>query len=235
MKKHIINAENFDSCRKLSRHLNDLKMETKAEVKDRMVVCKFDDCETINIEEFFSVPKIWTLLKGELHFIMRDMEGKTIVFLKITVDNSGFIFPKGCLDSLFYTIEARCVGETELCYIPEQLSIRMYNECPSVRKWQTQCSMKIVSKLLELINDLSFLSLKERLRKKLCEYCLLNQTDIIPLTHEQLADELASSREVISRLLKKLEEENIIKIKRKSIQMLAYNNDNVKDLVWMVS
>lgn len=167
---------------------------------------------------------------------MRDIEGKTIVFLKITDKNSGFIFPKGCLDSLFYTIEAVCVGETELCYIPEQLSMRMYNESPNIRKWQTQCSMNIISKLLELINDLSFLSLKERLKKKLSEYCILYDTDTVALTHEQLAEELASSREVISRLLKKLEEENIIKIKRKCIQMVDYKKSgNAKDLVWMVS
>ena len=70
------------------------------------MLCKFQDSEDIDMDEFFGGKKIWTLLKGEIHLVMRDVEGKTIVLLKITAENSGFILPKGCLDSLIYSIEA---------------------------------------------------------------------------------------------------------------------------------
>lgn len=222
MEKSTLNSDNYLNYEKSwgGGDLNDLKSSTKSQIQGKMMLCKFEDSENIDMDEFFGGKKIWTLLKGEIHLVMRDVEGKTIVLLKITSENSGFILPEGCLDSLVYSIEAVCVGKTELCYIPDRLSMQIYDECASVRKWQYQCYMNMVAKLLELINDLSFLSLKERLKKKLFEYCFLYKTNTIPVTHERLADELASSREVISRLLKKLEDENVIKIKRKSIQIL---------------
>lgn len=228
MEKSILNSDSYLNCKKSWGGLNNLKSSTKEQIKNKIVLCKFQDSEDIDMDEFFGGKKIWTLLKGEIHLVMRDVEGKTIVLLKITAENSGFILPKGCLDSLIYSIEAICVGKTELCYIPDRLSMQIYDECASMRKWQYHCYMEMVGKLLELINDLSFLSLKERLKKKLFEYCILYKTDTIPVTHERLAEELASSREVISRLLKKLEEEKVIKIKRKSIQLLDIKSTDSK-------
>lgn len=219
MKKWILNLENSRKIWK--NHWEEWDLSKKAKEQDGTVLCRFEDAEDVDMEDLFSGRKIWALLRGELHLIMRDEEGKTIVLMKITADNSGFLFPTDCLDSLVYSIEAVSVGETELCYIPESLSLRIYEECVSVRRWQLQSYMKVFNKLLELINDLSFLSLKERLKKKLYEYCRLYRTDTIPVTHERLANELATSREVISRLLKKLEMEEVIKIKRKSIQILG--------------
>lgn len=155
---------------------------------------------------------------------MRDEEGRTIVLLKITGEHSQFAIPTECLSSLIYSVEIICSGKTELCYIPENLSQQIFNESSSVRDWKVQCYIRTYAKLLEVINDLTFLSLKERLHKKLLEYCTLEQDEVIQVTHEQLAEELATSREVISRLLKKMEAEESIRIKRKSIQVLGWRN-----------
>ena len=211
--------------------LESLKVQMKAEIREKAVLCRFEDSESVDAEEILSGRKIWALLKGELHLIMRDEEGRTIVLQKILPEHSGFTLPALCLDSHEYSIEVVCVGETELYYIPEQLSARMYSECADVRKWQEQCYVKAFTKLLELINDLSFLSLKERLRKKLYEYCDQYRTDTVLVTHENLADELATSREVVSRLLKKMEAEKIIKIKRKSIQVLGWKGAGYSEKV----
>ena len=73
--------------------------------------------------------------------------------------------------------------------------------------------------------------MKERLRKKLYEYCDQYRTDTVLVTHENLADELATSREVVSRLLKKMEAEKIIKIKRKSIQVLGWKGAGYSEKV----
>ena len=214
----------LDKCQKILGRgcLENLKIQMKTEIREKAVLCKFEDAESVDSNMVFSVKRIWMLLKGEMHLIMRDEEGRTIVLLKILPENSGFTLPARCFGSGEYSIELVCVGDTELYYIPESLSIQMYSECADVRKWQEQCYVRSFTKLLELVNDLSFLTLKERLSKKLYEYCDLYRTDTVLVTHENLADELATSREVISRLLKKMEAEQTIKIKRKSIQVLGW-------------
>jgi CRP/FNR family transcriptional regulator len=46
------------------------------------------------------------------------------------------------------------------------------------------------------------------------------KTNIIPVTHTEIARELNSSREVITRLLKKLAERGLIKVNRQNIEIL---------------
>ena len=46
------------------------------------------------------------------------------------------------------------------------------------------------------------------------------QTDTISITHEQLANELGTARVVVSRLLKKMEEEGMVKLGRNKISLM---------------
>jgi len=48
-----------------------------------------------------------------------------------------------------------------------------------------------------------------------------NLGNLLPLTHQQIADDLNSSREVISRLLKKMEQLGKCKLHRNSIEFLG--------------
>ena len=71
--------------------------------------------------------------------------------------------------------------------------------------------------VLVLLDQVVFKSLDEKL-----EYYLRRQFrelgDRLPLTHHQIAQDLNSSREVISRLLKKMENNGLISIHRQEIQ-----------------
>ncbi|WP_299763151.1 helix-turn-helix domain-containing protein [uncultured Dokdonia sp.] len=50
----------------------------------------------------------------------------------------------------------------------------------------------------------------------------LKRSAILHTTHQQIAYELGSSREVISRLLKKLENEGMVKLKQGTIEIVSY-------------
>jgi len=64
----------------------------------------------------------------------------------------------------------------------------------------------------------------QRLANYLKEKARINSTDTIHNTHQEIAYDLHSSRVVISRLLKKLENTNKIKLHRNSIEILNLEN-----------
>ena len=66
--------------------------------------------------------------------------------------------------------------------------------------------------LLTTINDIVFLKLDERVYEYIKNKLEVSKTDSIKLKHREIADDLGSSREVITRILKKLEVENRIVI-----------------------
>jgi len=71
--------------------------------------------------------------------------------------------------------------------------------------------------LIEKIDLLAFESLETRLKQWINER---SQAPNIKITHQQIADELASSREVVSRLLKKLEKDGMVKLQRGEIVLI---------------
>ena len=77
-----------------------------------------------------------------------------------------------------------------------------------------------INELLNTIDQLAFQKLDERLVYFLKEKSRIAGSTLINLSHEEIATKLASSREVISRLLKKLENENKVLLYRNQIKLL---------------
>jgi len=77
------------------------------------------------------------------------------------------------------------------------------------------------NEMLKTIDQIAFQKLDERLVHYLKEKVKATASTILNLSHEQIANELATSRVVISRLLKKLENDNKILLYRNQIKVLT--------------
>ena len=73
---------------------------------------------------------------------------------------------------------------------------------------------------MKAIDSIAFQKLDERLIHSLKEKQKHSGSAVINITHQQLADELATSRVVISRLLKQLEIQNKLLLYRNQIKLL---------------
>lgn len=76
------------------------------------------------------------------------------------------------------------------------------------------------NELLSAIDNIAFMKMDERLLNYLHEKSKIENTKIINKTHKEIAYELNSSRVVISRLLKALENEGTVKLNRNTIEIL---------------
>jgi CRP/FNR family transcriptional regulator len=75
--------------------------------------------------------------------------------------------------------------------------------------------------LLEMIDQIAFHSMDEKLEFYLKRQFDRHKTNTISITHQEIADDLNSSREVISRLLKKLESQKRVSISRNELTNLT--------------
>lgn len=75
--------------------------------------------------------------------------------------------------------------------------------------------------MVEVIKSLAFLKLDDRLYNYLAEHVKLLHNKKLAITHQEIADDLHTSRVVISRLLKILEKKGKIKLGRKKIKIIS--------------
>ncbi len=77
--------------------------------------------------------------------------------------------------------------------------------------------------LLGTVDHIAFRAMDERLEFYLKKHQQTLHTNSIPLSHQEIADELNSSREVISRLLKKMEQLGKVRLHRNVIEIIKLN------------
>lgn len=100
--------------------------------------------------------------------------------------------------------------------IPSNIVKELMIKSPTYQEYIFSLFSIKFSALTTLIEDIKF----KKLDTRILEFLKIKNQKIIPITHEELANDLGTSRVVISRVLKDLENKNLIKLHRKKIELL---------------
>lgn len=117
-------------------------------------------------------------------------------------------------------ILAKAVTDTEVISIPLTKMDQWMTQFKSWSQYVLSSYRERFEELLETIDHIAFRKMDDRLINYLQKHQETLKTNIIPLTHTEIAQELNSSREVITRLLKKLAERGLIKVNRQHIEII---------------
>lgn len=125
-----------------------------------------------------------------------------------------------CCSNSASLIEASTLEETKILLIPSVKLRDWIKNYPTFNFYVYEMFNKRYLDLIETIDELIFNRLDERLFSYLKEKTVLSGNSHINITHQQIATDMGTAREVISRLLKKLELENKISVSRNKVIVL---------------
>jgi len=160
------------------------------------------------------------LLTGAIKILREDENGDELVLYYLERGDTCAITLSCCLGQTKSKIRAVSETEVELVMIPKQ---KMADWLSAYNSWQSfilQSYHSRVNELLEAVDTIAFLKMDERLFKYLKDKAMVTSNDAIYTSHKQISEDLHTSRVVISRLLKKLENEGKIKLSRNSIKVI---------------
>ena len=117
-------------------------------------------------------------------------------------------------------IMAKVVEDVELIMVPLPLMDKWMMQHRSWYEFVIDTYRSRFEEVLEVIDSIAFRAMDERL-----EFYLQRHADVcgckeLKLSHQEIASELNTSREVISRLLKKMEQRGIVALHRNNIELL---------------
>lgn len=118
-------------------------------------------------------------------------------------------------------ITAVAEEEAEILLLPIQLMDQLMKEHRSWYQFVIQTYRNRFDELLAVVDDVAFRNMDERLEFYLKRYQSKTGKQKIELSHQQIAEDLNSSREVISRLLKKMEQRGLLKLNRNLIELTS--------------
>ncbi|NQZ32355.1 MAG: Crp/Fnr family transcriptional regulator [Oceanospirillaceae bacterium] len=179
----------------LAKHCSD----KKCALPSNTVVCSLGD----------SCSSLVVLTKGKVKVYRVAQDGRHITLYRINA-GEGCVLTASCLlnEQPFPAIavtEEFCEGYV----IAPSIFKSWLDTEPVWRAFIFGLLSQRMGDLIMKVDQLAFDSLETRLAQWLSGR---SQTPILEVTHQQIAQELASSREVISRSLKRLEEKGLIKL-----------------------
>ena len=157
------------------------------------------------------------LKSGKLRFFLSSLDARELPLYYL--NNMEIEFFENFNDKTISTIlDIAFIVEknSEILLIPYSVLNLFRDKYSIMEKFLHNLTREKLSKSLLSLQNILLIPLKDRLLNFLYS---LNKTEI-SLTHEEIAKNLGSSREVISRNLKILEKENFLKINRKKIIIL---------------
>jgi len=122
-----------------------------------------------------------------------------------------------CVRKTDSQIKATSMEPSLLLMFPSEYMQTWMDKYRSWREYILQSYHTRMLELMETIDEIAFMRLDERLLKYLTDQAKLLGTLDLHHTHQEIADDLHSSRVVISRLLKQLETKGVIQIRRNRI------------------
>lgn len=157
------------------------------------------------------------LLKGAIKVNRVDDSGQEIFLYYLYPGQTCALTLNCCM--LEKPSEVRAVAEegTQYLAVPRLKIAEWMNSYKDWRNFTLQSYDERYENLISTIDAIAFRKLDERLLELLKDKAIAMGTNELDITHKLLAEELHSSREVISRLLKQLEKLGKVKLSRNKI------------------
>lgn len=157
------------------------------------------------------------VLSGSIKVSRENDEGNELLLYYIEGGDTCAMTLQCCVHKIDSHIKATSMEPSLLMMFPVAKMEEWMDKYKSWREYILQNYHTRLTELMETIDAMAFMRLDERLLKYLTDQTKLLGTLELNHTHQQIADDLHSSRVVISRLLKQLENQGIIEIHRNKL------------------
>jgi CRP/FNR family transcriptional regulator, anaerobic regulatory protein len=154
------------------------------------------------------------VLAGSIRVVKLAANGRELPLYKVLPGESCIITSSCLLGHADYNARGVTENETTLALLPRALFDEMLLET-AFRDFVFDLFAERIAELMQLVEEVAFRKLDQRLAN-----LLLGKGRRLHTTHQQLADELGSVREMVSRLLKGFADQGLVRLAREQIEIL---------------
>ncbi len=160
------------------------------------------------------------LIEGTVKVTRMDDEGRELLLYYINPSETCVMTFTCCME--LYPSEVRAIAEEDVVILAVPVSVmdEWLVKYPTWKSFVMRAIRARFNELLRTIDQIAFQRLDERLATYLKEKSKHTGSKLVNLSHQQIADELGTSRVVISRLLKKLENDQKILLYRSQVKII---------------
>src|SRR5574341_1617578 len=157
------------------------------------------------------------VLSGEIRVFKTGQTGREITLYEIGPGETCILNASCILSGASYPANAVTTSDVDLLLVPSAVFRRMVDEHGEMRDFVFTLLSRRLAGVMELVEEVAFGRMDERLYEYLIEK---SEDNRLEATHQKIANDLGTSREVVSRLLKDFERKGQVGLSRNAITLL---------------
>jgi len=187
------------------------------------------EIESVGVKKIFTADEVYMspgdviqsiplVMKGSMRIMLQNNDGDEYFLYHIFPGETCAMSLSCCQAQKKSSIKAVMEEETEVLMVPVRY-VDEWSKYPEWKKFVSDIQAQRFGELLETIELMAFSKLDEQLWNYLIKRVQATGKKTLKITHQEIADELHSPREVITRLLHQLQKQEMITLSRNMIKV----------------
>ena len=160
------------------------------------------------------------VVHGILRVYLLSADGREATIYRLRQGDACMLSASCMLSAITFDVQIDAETDCDLLIIPTTLFADLMSHNLYVENYVYRNSSERLSDLIQAVERMFFLTLRQRIAAFLIDESATNGTDCLTLTQEQLARAIGSAREAVSRSLKQLAQSGSIEVSRGGIRIL---------------
>lgn len=204
----------------LDRHFPQFEPELKARLEEQGVLREIAEGERV-MQAGQYIKSTVLVVDGRLKLYRENEEGKEFFMYYITPGSACALSMVCAAKQEQIDVVALADERSTLIMLPTQIMDELMRDYKSWYYFVLETYRNRFEELLDLVDNVAFNNMDERLLAYLKNHKEKLGTSTVQATHQTIANDLNSSREVVSRLLKKMEQQGWVRLGRNVIELLV--------------
>lgn len=163
---------------------------------------------------------VFFIRSGCLRVYIMSEKGKDITLYRLYSGDMCMLSASCVLQAVTFDVMIDAEEDSE-CYVINGPAFASVSEShPKIKIFSLETAISRFSDVMWVMQQILFMSMDQRLAIFLSDESKRIGSDVIPLTHEQIAKYMGSAREVVTRMLKYFAGEGIVELSRKGVKIL---------------
>lgn len=156
---------------------------------------------------------------GQLRAFFETEDGRELTLYRLLPGDVCILSASCVLKNITFEVTLEAEKESEVAIIPASAWARLAEKDAGVKQYSMELVNERFSEVMWVMEQLVSKKMGERVAAFLLEQSVLEGSDTLSMTHETIAKNLGTAREVVSRILKYLENDGLLRYSRGRITL----------------
>ena len=193
--------------------INTLSEKDRALLEESLVTNSFSKGTIVNRSEDGCLG-VLSVMSGRLRVYIVSDEGREITLFRVDPGEICVLSVSCLLDSIVFDVVIEASEETTVSIIPAPIIHRLEKDNPEVGLFLYKTAAEKFSEVMWTMQQIMFMKIDQRIAIFLWDEQSRSEGNVLLITHDEIARQIGSSREVVTRIMKYFEEEGILSLER---------------------